>query len=302
MPRTIRIVARLLLAYALTGCTTGEPDLPTLTEGTPTPTAQFQGLQDVAKAFDDCLTDAGFTVSLGDVNDMGPVQVNFWPPGLFVMYEDADGTQGYAQPAAAGGGFAELTTEQQAAWDEFTQAHHAGPTLLVDGADRSEPWAKCLATTGYSSLNILNSVPPPPIDPAELALEVESNNQWAACARDNGWPEVADSPMPTEVGVEPQIILPDRMTEDQLRLLLAACPNFDADKWKQDAAWHQAPHDTLHPPGWLPDPIILFDTASAEFGDLASQTPEQAAALAHWQALMMVLNGARMAYVDGQGE
>jgi len=63
----------------------------------------------------------------------------------------------------------------------------------------------------------------------------------------------------------PVVFLPVTITEDQLRPLLEACPNFDPDH----AAWRQQwekdnPTATSYPHNWESDPSITFDVMSVE--------------------------------------
>ncbi|MDR1799531.1 MAG: hypothetical protein LBR19_06590 [Bifidobacteriaceae bacterium] len=96
--------------------------------------------------------------------------------------------------------------------------------LVIDGVDYSEIYTECRASSGYIETW------EQPGDPAEeLVAKAETaavSNDWARCARDNGWPEVADATAPVADGYEtsPTVLLPITMTEDQLTALLEVCP------------------------------------------------------------------------------
>jgi hypothetical protein len=102
------------------------------------------------------------------------------------------------------------------------------PYLVIDEQDHTAPWLACLTETGYTE-------PGYEADPAdELARKqfaVEAGVRWATCARENGYPTVADPDQPVADNntTTPTVALPTTITEEQLRGLLAACPNFDPD-------------------------------------------------------------------------
>ncbi|MDR0626234.1 MAG: hypothetical protein LBG11_03075 [Bifidobacteriaceae bacterium] len=57
----------------------------------------------------------------------------------------------------------------------------------------------------------------------------ESGTLWAACARENGYPQVKDPAPPVADGwvTMPLVVLPGTITATDLRALLTECPNFD---------------------------------------------------------------------------
>ncbi|MDR2378396.1 MAG: hypothetical protein LBD70_03070 [Bifidobacteriaceae bacterium] len=105
------------------------------------------------------------------------------------------------------------------------------PYLIIGQEDLTEPFAKCLTESGYTE-------PVWKTDPAE-ELKSKQNiaratSEWAKCARENGFPEIKDPepPVADDYMTQPTAVLPADITEDQLRALLAACPNFDPEKWE----------------------------------------------------------------------
>ncbi|MDR3360615.1 MAG: hypothetical protein LBO20_08230 [Bifidobacteriaceae bacterium] len=105
------------------------------------------------------------------------------------------------------------------------------PYLIVGEDDHSELFATCLEESGYTQ-------PEYKIDPAEEIKEkqasLEATNKWIGCARENGYPDMADPapPKADEYQTQPMAILPADITEADLRALLKACPNFDVEDHK----------------------------------------------------------------------
>ncbi|MDR1798775.1 MAG: hypothetical protein LBR19_02675 [Bifidobacteriaceae bacterium] len=101
--------------------------------------------------------------------------------------------------------------------------------LVIDGIDYSVEYTECRDLSGY--IEDWEQ----PVDPRdELAAKAqmaEAANDWARCARDNGWPQVGDASAPVADGYQtsPTVFLPASMTADQLAALLEACPAFDPD-------------------------------------------------------------------------
>jgi hypothetical protein len=74
--------------------------------------------------------------------------------------------------------------------------------------------------------------------------------------------------MPTKMdGSEwPTVLLPSTITEDQLRQLVTACPNFDADQTTKLKDWFKDnPTATSMPDDYLPEPSIQFDGSDAYY-------------------------------------
>lgn len=65
---------------------------------------------------------------------------------------------------------------------------------------------------------------PSPLDPQASAVLAESNS-WAACARQHGWPDIADAD--PAAGALAEIVIPATITADELRQLVADCPPFN---------------------------------------------------------------------------
>jgi len=223
-----------------------------------------------AKAYYDCMRDDGIDVEL-HYNDRGELAiVDFSEDHSYVM---SDGKGHIISQSAPNHLLSQQTIDDVANDTSGTVA------LFIDGIDHSEAYAQCLATSGYNSLPSNVTITKP--DAADIALQVQGNNVWAACARENGWPNLKDSVMPTTTEIDslPSILLPSTMTEGQLRQLLTACPNFNPEKQEELISWRQSNPNDFYPDGFLPDPSITFESESTESTSAPSVTPEDQAHL-----------------------
>ncbi|MDR0285986.1 MAG: hypothetical protein LBI33_14025 [Propionibacteriaceae bacterium] len=279
-----------LLGLGLAGCTSDDHGLPTL-GGT---TAQAgSDLEQAAKAYYDCMTDVGITVKLIDNGKGELTLVNFVGYDNY-MYRTPNGNAGAVST--------EIDPQSDPVISDFFNSTSAEPALILDGVDRSSDYVTCLAESGYDE-SAANSEYQ--MDPAQVAAQVEANNKWAACVRENGFPEVKDSAVPTVTdGTQwPTVILPGSITPDQLRQLLAACPNFDPAATERYQQWYaDNPMASGLPPDYLPDPTINFDTNPVQTGLTGDYTPspEEQAAMDKVSALYEVLWEASQAYYEAQ--
>ena len=246
--RTLLVGAMAVLCAGLAGCTANH-DLPTIS-GAP---SGGSNLETAAKSYFDCMSDAGIEVQLTTNNQDLVAAVQFTGDHEY-MWRDPIGDDRYLpgpQDRAA------LRPDTPQAITDFNNLPGSGPYLWVDRQDLSSTYAQCLSLSGYSERAAWGGGP---VDPEEFQRHVDGNNKWAACARENGWPDIKDSVMPTDLMDPryPAVILPTSITEDQLRALLAACPNFDPEKQKMLDDWWRT--NSGYPPGYLPDPDISFDT------------------------------------------
>ncbi|MDR1187916.1 MAG: hypothetical protein LBK95_10755 [Bifidobacteriaceae bacterium] len=104
------------------------------------------------------------------------------------------------------------------------------PYLFIGDRDHTEALTECLDETGYTT-----PVAPPSDPDQELAdkqLALIPTLAWAECARENGYPNLKDPDPPVANGWKTgisMVLLPTNMTEQALRDLMAACPNFDEE-------------------------------------------------------------------------
>ena len=287
-------VAATLCAASLAGCTSGH-DLPTIS-GAPT---GGSGLETAAKSYYDCMSDAGIEVKLMTNNQDQVVVVQFTGDHEY-MWRNPAGDSGYI-PGPDDRQALQPDTPQ--AMNDFDNLPGSGPYLWVDRTDLSSTYAQCLSLSEYSDRAAWGS---DQVDTAMFQRQVDGNNKWAACARENGWPDIKDSVMPTGLANSeyPMVLLPTTITEDQLRALLDACPNFDPDKQKMLDDWwasYSGPSTgpQEYPPGYLPDPAIGFDTDMTSIV-LPATTPTGNTPEDHLARLYSILTQRQMDYYQQQ--
>jgi len=260
-------VAMLAMASVLNlgACTRDQNTLPSITQ--PTGTSESQ-LEAVAKAYFDCMTDAGISVRL-QPNAQGELAVVSFMENDSFMYHNAYG----------GGWSGDIDLSDPAA-QEFMSSTSREPALILNGVDRSEVYSQCIDRTGYEENAANGEIAK---DAEQLQLQVTANNVWAGCARENGFPDVADSVMPNSLTDDdwPAIVLPATITEDQIRQLTAVCPLVGAQ---------QPPEPTDLSGGYLPVPNVSFDLPFLTNHDPA-WTPgdDELAQIEHAQKLYDVL-------------
>ncbi|MDR1825662.1 MAG: hypothetical protein LBR27_10130 [Bifidobacteriaceae bacterium] len=133
------------------------------------------------------------------------------------------------------------------------------PHLEIDGIDYSKGFATCVVDSAYER-------PTLQVDPDwELEHETklaEVSNEWARCARENGFPQIADAAAPKidNGATEPEVRIPLSMTVEQLRELLKVCKFFDAEQAK--AEWEAEQRGELVEWALLPNLVVdsLGDT------------------------------------------
>jgi hypothetical protein len=138
--------------------------------------------------------------------------------------------------------------------------------LFVDSKDLTKEYRACVKESGYKQ-------PVYKQDPAEEMKQkqatAKAGAEWAACARQNGLPNVKDPVAPKADGYEtfPTVIIPGKVTVDQLTALLAKCPTFDAEAQKAyDEAWQNWKEGDPEPTIAMPEmPQITLDDAAMGF-------------------------------------
>ncbi len=275
----------------LAGCSNSDFDLPTLGGRS---TGNPNDLVVIAKNFYDCMTDAGIGMQLIENNqgDLTVVDFNY----------DQESTIMFRWPG--GGGGASFPHEQSdaeiKAQDEFFSSMSTDPALIYNGTDQTEAFAGCLERSGYD-YQLAWGPGGGSVDAEYLTRVIEANNTWAACARENGYPAIKDSVMPTDLTNPewPVIWLPKDITEPALRQLLAACPNFNREAAEElDRFWVENPTATEGPDIPL-DPAIQIELP--EFLNQPSPdgfTPEQEAELEAYSKISEILYEASNQYFE----
>ncbi|MDR1294813.1 MAG: hypothetical protein LBK59_07635 [Bifidobacteriaceae bacterium] len=246
--------------------------------GDATASAQRQG----AEAFYACLTDAGLPAVLNPVDDSdnGDAAVG-WETDHTVM-ERIPG-----QFSGVSGGEGGAASQEDA--DAFFAQGEDTYGLVVDGVDHTAQYQQCHESSGYVQ-------PEYPRDPAEEAKQrqasVDATNEWIACARENGYPDLADVQVSsTEPDQWPQATLPLSTTADQLRALLEVCPNFDEDQAREMMSGEATTQD------WTVQPSIGFEQPSSDDADSDSD-----AQFNHLSELVEILYEKQQAFYESQAD
>jgi hypothetical protein len=200
-----------------------------------------------AEAFYACLVDAGLPATMEDAPDGGTyVQ---WPQEGYDIYAnipvaDAQTSALWAIPGRS------HDYENTEPLDAFLERH---PTteygLEIDGVDHSAAYADCHRRHPYQDPNAEAG---PTEELRGKQLLADATNEWIACARDHGLPDLTDvtAGQADNWLTSPMATVPLTTTPDALRQLLAACPNFDAD---QAARREEPGYDES---AFVPDPAI----------------------------------------------
>jgi len=149
-------------------------------------------------------------------------------------------------------------------YNDFITEHEGEYAILVDGVDKSDPYAACYESSGYVE-------PVYESDPAqELKMKqgmADSTNVWIACARENGFPNLKDVTAEVDTDSFPQAELPFDTTEEALRDLIAACPVFDEER----ALRQLDPEYVFDPDTYETDPVITFEGAEDFWTNLSEE-------------------------------
>jgi hypothetical protein len=231
-----------------------------------------------------CLTDRSLPARL-DYQADGQAALGFDPPkGLYAWV--AHGMEDDSGDKEAG--------------DMAEEAEGEGRMLLwMGGADHTEDYVACLDTSHYTPPGVY---PDATTERRVKQLQTDLNNDFAACARANGFGEVQDLPPPAVDGLPGvmEVELPLRITEAELRTLLGVCPPVDEGRIRalaDGAAGGTAEGVVMGPTIWFEIPglegteswtmgmdgrVRAFDSEST-FIDVTAEASEdlvQAAALA----------------------
>lgn len=230
-------VVAVVAAVIVGGCTEGEDgaggDAPSSSDpgqqepsDRETPSRETSAQRTAAEAYHACLVEAGLPAQIDPVDDGDAAG------DAFVTFGDHHVLQsipGLSDTVSEGNTVEDpISDEDQLA---FFESHKDPDTfgLLVDGVDYSADFERCFTESSYSEPDFR-------LNPAEQERQIQgvldATNTWIACARENGYPDLSDVAASSEdPDYYPNVELPSTITEEALRALLDACPNFDAEAW-----------------------------------------------------------------------
>jgi hypothetical protein len=271
----------------LAGCTTSASSLPALSPaGNVSSTATVPSdLEVVATAIYNCLSDADL-----------PVVYHKDPEGRSTLIRFDESIPAWWSLPSGDTEWTGALSQSELA----SMASGLGPSLIINGEDQTAIWAACIEQTGFDDDLVWAQYDTGPREEAWQALVVEASNQWAECARNNGFPTVVDAQLPTSEEDTPAAVLPSHITEEQLRALLDICPNFDPDIEKQNEAMRQYvqengwPEDQPVPDGVRAQPSVTIETSVFVNGQ--SLSPDEIAELERSHRLGEILFQAQIDY------
>jgi hypothetical protein len=294
-------VVAVVAAVIVGGCTEGEDgaggDAPSSSDpgqqepsDRETPSRETSAQRTAAEAYHACLVEAGLPAQIDPVDDGDAAG------DAFVTFGDHHVLQsipGLSDTVSEGNTVEDpISDEDQLA---FFESHKDPDTfgLLVDGVDYSADFERCFTESSYSEPDFR-------LNPAEQERQIQgvldATNTWIACARENGYPDLADIPDSSgDTDFYPTAELPATIDEPALRALLEACPTFDEDAQREayDAVTRG---ESVEFPAMPSVGIAMPDDPDAT---LSTDSP----ALAEWQALSQILWEKQMAFYDSlEGE
>ena len=210
-------VALGLMAWlALSACQGADPSVVTLLDGSKQRSA-VATQRDGALQFQYCLESVGIQAEVWEVdrnNATVALMVDravAWNPidGVWTSFEDLDGS--------------DMDSASKRFIEEVASSDPHAPRLMVAGVDRSDDYARCFIESGYSAAQFTFD---PKDELKKKQLVAQLSNDWAACARAHGYPQISDVAPPVADGYEtqPTVELPVTMTPELLESLLKACP------------------------------------------------------------------------------
>jgi hypothetical protein len=199
--------------------------------GSEAPVADAQAQRAAAEAMVGCLADADVTAETRELGDDarqltvlpeegGPLWQLCWVDGCTLGGGQDLSSEEIRSTVM---GFEELGAAREPAGSAPGDVRW----VIVEGVDRTDAWLECSANTGYSRPE---SLADPTKELQEKAAAAAAGAEWAACARENGYPAARDPdpPVADNWDTYPSAVLPGEITPDQLRTLVAVCPTFDS--------------------------------------------------------------------------
>lgn len=310
-PRRALVLALAALGAALAGCGDDSFDLPSV--GGDADAADSGDLTAVAKAFHDCLAAVDIQTTYDSTLTGAPDLVVF-PSDVRAIFSTGTGPQmSEGVPEAEADAFYEEWTQgftyeegQDEATLEEAQNKLMAPMLRLEGIDRTEDWVKCLEESGYSDQAVYDTIDTSASSAEYYQYIVEASNEWAACARQNGFPQTIDAVLPSDDYSYPTALLPADISEVQLRALLEVCPSFDpAVEERNEELWNEMGdnYSGEFPEGFKGQPSIGFNYPNFDgtydpnyVPSSSTASPDQVATEERLNKLTDILYEAQMQY------
>jgi hypothetical protein len=235
------------MVMGLCGCSSADEQLPSLSEDT----GSQDTLEAIASAFYSCLCDVELP-AMYEIHQGRPILVRFdetvpvfWRyPGQTLMF-----TSAVSQDDV------EIVFNDEGSDD-------LSPLLIVKGLDSSNLFSECLESSGYDEAQVFSETESTSIVATYVRLTVDASNEWANCARENGWATVKDAVLPLDPSNSPapMVLLPPSIEEMELRALLVTCPAFLPDRAKKNEELLLTQSGPASfPDGYQEQPNIGFD-------------------------------------------
>ncbi|MDR1295463.1 MAG: hypothetical protein LBK59_11040 [Bifidobacteriaceae bacterium] len=219
--RSLAVMAlTVALAVGMSSCSADDGDVAAI--GKPSPSASYSKEEQAAATEGTvaCLLDAGIPAQIGEYG-FGIVGLEFDQEGHHYVYRAPGGSWNSGEDLD-GLGISLARLEELA-------SREGDYLLVVDGVDQTDIFETCLTDNGY------REPPNPEQDPEYVAEQMayarataDASDRWAACAREHGYPDLADVERPTDIdtGLLRAVLLPVDMAENQMATLLEDCPLY----------------------------------------------------------------------------
>jgi hypothetical protein len=252
----VLMAGSLTLSAALVSCSVSGDGLPSLGNSGESASSTDSD-SDAVYSFSDCLSATGLTVTVAEwadgrheavIGEEDVVWVDF-DAGVIVMPAERP------------------TWLSKTELDVILEMDQPTPTLLVGGVDYTEDYVKCRDSTGYE---VTRQQADPRLEAVNKQAMASATNNWIACARENGFPGMADvtTPRVDNWTTLPFALLPTNITESELRALIDQCPAFDLEAQLE---WDRAAEDNPElDPIFFPN--IGFDAPGFN-GDSSAHAP-----------------------------
>jgi hypothetical protein len=208
-----------------------------------------------AQVLEGCLVEAGLPAQLTPVEG-GEMQID-WEQGHEVLARDfeqittlLDGPAGEINPGIHD---AFMDVEE----DPVTLA--PAPALWIDGKDHTDTWVRCLESSHYTNPAAYLA------EDADEALAftqrfADATNDWMACAREHGLPELKDVRAAGDNGpLGPHAEIPLSTEPALLRTVIEACPIFSEDLARRRVEGDPTVDEDIRAGRTTPDPLVYAE-------------------------------------------